>query len=111
MDHNRGSVTGNHRVGAGTAPVLLIIQKNSHVRELMADNFTDPGTVLADSAGENQVIKTTQLCKISSDMTDNAVAEDVNGKLCPFISGVGDKNPFLFSDTSFLPILTEFSIP
>ena len=25
VDHNRGSVTGNHRVSAGTAPVLLII--------------------------------------------------------------------------------------
>lgn len=46
------------------------------------------GAVLADAAGEDQMIKAAQLCVVSADVTDDAIAEDVDGELGTVISCV-----------------------
>ena len=55
----------------------------------MTDCFADAGTVFSDAAGEDQMVETTKLRVVRADMTDNAVAEDVNGEPGALISGVG----------------------
>ena len=55
----------------------------------MTDCFADAGTVFSDAAGEDQMVETTKLRVVRADMTDDAVAEDVNGEPGALISGVG----------------------
>ena len=54
--------------------------------KLPADLFPDICAVLPDACGKYQVIKAAKLRVVGTDIADDAVAEYVDGELCPLIS-------------------------
>ena len=54
--------------------------------KLTADLFPDIRAVLPDACGEDKMIKAAKLRVVGTDIADDAVAEYVDGELCPLIS-------------------------